>query len=182
MAKRRARKTRGPSASRPQTRMAIRVRELRKLERPGRTLTAEDVVAAASNPDHPLYQDFEWDDSVAGHKYRVQQARTMIAEVRVVITTSTKKLSVVGYIRDPRSAPGPGYVATAELRTESEAAQEALLNETTQLQARLERVREIATALELEAQLEAILTAVLDLRSRLRRGKAQQQEENRITT
>lgn len=45
-------------------------------------LTPHVVVEVAAAEDHPLHGRFEWDDSVAGHKYRLQQARDLIRVVR----------------------------------------------------------------------------------------------------
>lgn len=41
-------------------------------------LNDEIVVQEASDPDHPLHHRFEWDDTVAGHKYRLVQAQEML--------------------------------------------------------------------------------------------------------
>jgi hypothetical protein len=45
-------------------------------------LTPAIVVEAAQAEDHPLHSRFEWDDAVAGHKYRLQQAKQLIRVVR----------------------------------------------------------------------------------------------------
>ena len=50
-------------------------------EQAGR-LTPAVVVMAAAAEDHPLHGRFEWDDAVAGHKYRLSQARELIRVVR----------------------------------------------------------------------------------------------------
>lgn len=36
------------------------------------------VVDAARDPNHPLHSRFEWDDSVAGEKYRLTQAQELL--------------------------------------------------------------------------------------------------------
>jgi hypothetical protein len=46
-------------------------------------LTPKDVVDTARAEQHPLHQHFEWDDSVAGELYRVDQARNIIRVIRV---------------------------------------------------------------------------------------------------
>ena len=46
-------------------------------------LTAEIVVAAAEPEDHPLHHRFTWDDAEAGPRWRLEQARVLISEVRV---------------------------------------------------------------------------------------------------
>jgi len=47
-------------------------------------LTPDLVVQDAEDADSPLHELFEWDDGVAGHKYRLDQARQVITSVRVV--------------------------------------------------------------------------------------------------
>lgn len=52
-----------------------------------KTLTADVLVQEASDPEHPLHNRFEWDNSVAGHEFRVWKARTLLSSVRVKIET-----------------------------------------------------------------------------------------------
>ena len=42
------------------------------------TLSPELLVEVASNPDHPLHDRFEWDDAIAGHKWRLEQAGQLL--------------------------------------------------------------------------------------------------------
>lgn len=56
--------------------------ELRSL---GDTYTAEDVVAAAKDENSELHKCFEWDDSIAAEKYRLSQARMMIANLVITV-------------------------------------------------------------------------------------------------
>lgn len=46
-------------------------------------LTPELVVDEAREETHPLHDRFEWDDAIAGEKYRRQQAHDLIVSVRV---------------------------------------------------------------------------------------------------
>ena len=46
-------------------------------------LRPQDVVKAAQNEDSPLHKHFEWEDSEAAAKYRIWQARQLIASVKV---------------------------------------------------------------------------------------------------
>lgn len=47
-------------------------------------VTPDRIVDLASKKTHPLHEYFEWDDNVAGHKYRLQQAMHMIRMWRMV--------------------------------------------------------------------------------------------------
>jgi hypothetical protein len=139
------------------------------LERGG-IVTPEALVRAARNPNHPMHPDFEWNDRKAGHKHRLDQARTFIAAVRVTITTSTRTVKAPAYVRDPLSMPHiQGYIRTQSLQANRNHAIELLLYETTRLQALVERCREIGAALDLEAELDSALVAIHQLQGRIRR-------------
>ncbi len=46
-------------------------------------LVPEDVVNAAKDKKSPLHLHFEWNDAVAAHSYRMDQARNIIRIIRV---------------------------------------------------------------------------------------------------
>jgi len=46
-------------------------------------------VTQSAGPAHPLYTYFEWDDAVAGHQYRVQQANKLIRTVKIETRSPT---------------------------------------------------------------------------------------------
>lgn len=54
-------------------------------------LTPELVVDDARDPQHPLHTRFEWDDTVAGEKWRHQQAHELITSVKVTYSNPTGK-------------------------------------------------------------------------------------------
>jgi hypothetical protein len=56
-------------------------------------LTPEVVVDAARDEASPLHDRFEWDDQIAGEKYRLDQARRLIRSVRVVYREADEKES-----------------------------------------------------------------------------------------
>lgn len=47
---------------------------------------AEEVVRAAQPSHSPIHRDFEWNDEIAGHQYRLEQARKIIRSIMVVYT------------------------------------------------------------------------------------------------
>ena len=149
--------------------MEIRRQAIKALEDAQGRTTAEQLVQAASSADHPMHPDFEWDDAVAGHLHRLDSARRIIASVTVIITDVSKRISAPAYVRDPDAPAGvQGYRSTARLRTERESAHEALLNEATRLQSQLDRMRDVAAALDLTAELDAVVEATMTLRDKLR--------------
>lgn len=59
-------------------------------------ITAETVLAVASDESSPIHPLFEWDDSKAGHMYRLSQARSIInnIEVKVISDDETRVIPV----------------------------------------------------------------------------------------
>lgn len=48
-------------------------------------LTPEQIVEKATDEKSPLHCLFEWEDSTAAYKWRLQQARVLVNEVKVII-------------------------------------------------------------------------------------------------
>lgn len=133
------------------------VDRLAKLAADGR-LTADMVLKDAKKQSSPLHGEFEWDDAVAGHKYRLEQARDLIAGHKVYIERSTYTITAPAYVRDPSAGTGEqGYRSVASLKTDRDLAREALVSEAGRAAAYLERVRSLAVALDLEHEVEPIL-------------------------
>jgi hypothetical protein len=69
------------------------------------------VVAAAQDLDSPLHQYFEWDNALAGHAYRLQQARQLIVRVNVRVVDNPPAMVNVK-IRTPDGVERRGYLPT----------------------------------------------------------------------
>ncbi len=54
-------------------------------------LTPDAVVDAARAQSHPLHEHFNWDDTDAAEAWRRQQARHLIARVKVMIPKTTAR-------------------------------------------------------------------------------------------
>ena len=65
--------------------------ELTGIYRAHGKLTGQIVVEAARPESAPLHPAFEWDDSVAGERWREYEARTLIKQVSVVQTNEEQK-------------------------------------------------------------------------------------------
>jgi hypothetical protein len=76
-------------------------------------LTPPLVVEEAANPQHPLHDRFEWDDTIAGPKYRERQAADLIRSVRVRFTSpnSQEEIDVRAFV-SRREAGDPHAVAS----------------------------------------------------------------------
>lgn len=60
--------------------------ELEQIKEQYGRLTPKLVLTEARDENHPLHDRFEWDDTVAGELYRIEQARHLIKSVQVRFT------------------------------------------------------------------------------------------------
>jgi hypothetical protein len=69
-------------------------RELERLYKTNGSLTADVVLASAASTKSVLHKYFEWDDSLAAAKYRLDQAYRMIQASKMVVFLTENKASV----------------------------------------------------------------------------------------
>lgn len=130
---------------------------LAALERDNGRLVPSDVVEAARDPNSPLHQHFEWNDSEAAEKYRLDQARTLIRSVKIEVTVRDVPLSVVSYVRDPDAdAQSAGYRNVAKLRTEEDAARATVVDEMKRVANAVRRAKTLAAVLGIASDIEQI--------------------------
>lgn len=64
---------------------ALRIEEIRRrLVAELKAFTPHHVLDDARDPDSPLHNHFEWDDTTAAEQHRLQQARTLINGLRII--------------------------------------------------------------------------------------------------
>jgi hypothetical protein len=115
----------------------------------GGVLRPEDVVREATSPKSILHGCFEWDDKKAGHQFRLDQARQLIASVKYTYTVEMHTYSAPEWVRDPtQEERDQGYVNVKALRTDKELSRDALIGEFGRAASHLARAHEIAKALE----------------------------------
>lgn len=90
-------------------------------------LTPKIVVDEARDDEHPLHPQFEWDDAVAGEKYRQHQARALIQSVKIKYRNGDK-LEEVRYFQSVRREDGHSYEPTEKV-IEDEVTREILLRD-----------------------------------------------------
>jgi len=120
-----------------------------------------DLAVRDAEKDHtsPFYEDLDWDDKTAGHSWRCEQARKLIARVDIEIVDRKVAIVAPRYVRDQRCAPNEqGYVSTIALKTDKEAAMEALVYECKRAVALMTRARRVAAVLGLSNKVEKILS------------------------
>lgn len=87
---------------------------LREVRNKWGTLTAELVVEEAANPDHPLHNQFEWDDAEAGYQYRLEQARSLL-RVTYRPTAEAKDLRAFWVVKGSEGGSQARYEPVEEL-------------------------------------------------------------------
>lgn len=65
------------------TKSSIVRAELTRIYQQRGELTRSVTVEEARDPSSPIHSDFEWDDTIAGHKYRLEQAGALIRSVKI---------------------------------------------------------------------------------------------------
>lgn len=77
----------------------------------GGSLTSRAVLTAAEHPASPLHDHFEWSDTAAAERYRLQQAGALIRRFRIVRRDGDRVVSVPAFTR----VDGDGYRETREV-------------------------------------------------------------------
>lgn len=73
-----------------------------ELERSEAGLTPQSLLDASRNENAPLHNAFEWDDTIAAEKWRIEQARQLIANIRIVRSTDADERDKVrGFVSTP---------------------------------------------------------------------------------
>jgi len=125
--------------------------EIKRLAGRSGKITAERVLEVARNPSNPLHGEFQWNDAIAAHGYRLEQARELIRTVKIQTTTDTREISTVHYVRDPSVDSGQqGYVSILNLRNNKTMAQKAVAYEFMRAIGALQRAEDIAEVLDVQ--------------------------------
>lgn len=142
------------------------IERLRALESGNGVITPDAVVSDAANPESPLHKYFEWDDTEAARKYRIEQARTLIRSVRVEIVEQKHKLSTIAYVRNPEAERNEqGYQSVAKLRTDKDRARKATIEEIQRAEYALQRAYDVAESLGLKKEIEQLISMVRNIKT-----------------
>lgn len=138
-------------------------KELKKLERKGE-ITSQRVVNAARNESHPLHGCFEWDDTVAGEKWRNEQARRIIRTVEYEVTTENVTTRAAMYIRKGTAEKDQqGYITLPKLLTDEQEAAAAMSLELDRALRTLARAERIAEALGMAEVVREISARIVEV-------------------
>jgi hypothetical protein len=75
---------------------SIAANELHRLQNVYGVITPEIIVNESKNPKSVLHPIFEWDDNKAAFNYRLQQARILLNNIQITVTSDgeSKEISV----------------------------------------------------------------------------------------
>ena len=127
-------------------------------------LRPEAVVEAASHHESVLHGHFEWDDSKAAFSFRIAQARTLIRSERIPIRIGAITVSAPAWV--PASATRGAYQRLDEIESGSAHAHAVIMDELQRVAGILGRARRIAAVIGLEQELDELLQAATEVRSR----------------
>lgn len=116
-----------------------------KLDKSG-LLRPDAVVRAARNPKSALHEYFEWDDSIAAEKWRLEQARQLIRIVVDVIVPNEPPTRIYVSEAAARVTDGGGYVPFVSILSDEDrwrAYLQQALTEIDSLRRRYERIKEL---------------------------------------
>jgi hypothetical protein len=101
------------------------VQELKRIaEKHGNLLKPEIVVQCARQKTSPLHKYFEWNNSEAAEKYRIWQARQLLAVTVEYIQSSREPVQVFVSLKPDRKTGG--YRVLSEVLTDAEMRQQML--------------------------------------------------------
>lgn len=145
---------------------------LQSLEGDDGRITPEAVVEDARDPESPLHDEFEWDDSVAAEKYRLEQARRLL---RVRYTQHVDERVVVApyYVREPEREE-QGYMNVLRVKDDITKAREVVQAEFDRVIAALKRARATAAVMGLADDIDKLLRDVFRVRERVVREAPQE--------
>lgn len=127
--------------------------------RRGGRMTPRDVVQEATTPRHPLHDFFEWNDQEAGEQYRIQQARQMIAHVRVRVVDDKggrKPFKAFFSVHDGENI-GRVYVAIERVQAEAVLREQIIAQALAELQGWTARYNQYAQLGKLRVEIERLV-------------------------
>lgn len=134
----------------------------------GGVITPRAVVDDARNSDSPLHECFDWNDEIAGDKWRLVQARRLIRSVTIKTVIEHHTIAAPCYTRDVTSEPGKqGYVSVISVKSNYEKARDTLRTELTRIEGIITRAQAVAAVLGLDSELQDELENIISLRERV---------------
>lgn len=107
----------------PQKKANIAGRRLHKIAGRSGVLAPEEVLEDARSGESPLHDFFEWDDTAAAEKHRLEQARHLVRSIVVVLSGPAEGRETKAYVhfrKDPDADDiDSPYIATCKVLADS---------------------------------------------------------------
>lgn len=132
----------------------------------GGVLTPDAVVENARDPESPLHDKFEWDDTKAAHAHRIYQARKLIASVKVIVRESDRVLVVPRFVSTSTFGESR-YEHIDAVRNDADASMVVLRDEVSRAISCLTRAINVAERIGCKAALQEILDQMQSLKTKL---------------
>jgi len=132
-------------------------------------VTASSVLREAENPETKLHEEFEWDDTKAGHEYRLIQSRKLVRRVRISTEAGEERVAHIPSINKGEGSYKPVSVI-AQSHTEFELALSQAINRMKSAEHAVNELREAASHRDDESLAKIVLacTALETANSALR--------------
>lgn len=118
-------------------------------------LDPKDVVEASRDPGAPLHPEFEWNDTAAATKYRVEQAKYVIRSITVASTEGNPNVApiraFVSVVRDEDRS----YTSVQHALSDAELRQQVISQAWAELEAWRNRYAELVEFAKVFALIEA---------------------------
>lgn len=133
----------------------------------GSMLTADEVIAAARDPNSVLHDQFDWDTEKAAEEHWRHVARRLIKVVEFEVKTKQLTVRIPMFVRNPyMPAKRQGYISVGKLRSDKDAAREVVVAEFARAAAALERAQNLAAFFGLENEVGELRGQIIDLGDR----------------
>lgn len=133
-------------------------------------LTPDEVLKRAKSKDSPLHDLFEWNDSEAARKYRLNQARDLISSFDISITVNRVEVNVQQFVRDPnKSTEDQGYVPVTSIRSDSDEAREFIGRELSIAKTFVDKTERFAALLGLTKDIRSLSNRLSELSDSMRK-------------
>jgi hypothetical protein len=129
--------------------------------------TPERVWEAAKNPNSPLHSEFIWDGDEAVRRLGLETASRLIRTIKVEVVVDSVKIAAPYYVSDPRENEVRNYVPLVSVKDSADMAKAVMLDELSRIEGALVRARAISGFLEVANEFEAMLSTIINIKSRI---------------
>ena len=131
----------------------------------GGCVTPRNVVDEASKPNHPLHNEFDWDDASAADKHRLAVAASLLRKIEYVGRDVVgREVAAVAYVYD---APTQTHVQLSVVARNKKQSHALMMQEIAQCESHIRRAQRICDVLHLREELDELLHACIDFQERV---------------